>query len=1654
MELEDAMTIFSYASPYPVQLSLLPTPAAAPAPVPMGRRSRSLDQLETRRSGEVKHAKRSQSDRREHRGAEKSSNFDLQAGHLSDRLVQAADRSSQVTPAIIHAKLTSSPTKVCNSSGYVNEHTHSAASTDQATVDEQLLSTSSTMDDEYSFWFHDVATDALTTRSPGGSDSLIPVVGADLDKKRGQSDKKIVRGESGQITVQYCNEMTDKHSDYHVPLHHYQIQQQQQQQNQDVRTVDQMALEKAIYSCHSGDVGVQLSVEEKVLGSVERHESVRLATDDPVDSEVFYDVDINLDDINPNSDTTDFTRQRPAGKKKRGLLGSLKTLLRSSSSSTRRRGSIEGGAVPYVPPEEDTTEMTTTSKSHIVQQQSPETSASGNHNPESRSEINTKDQQKCTELSVEFLGTKSEEFSTWIDEVFTAVSNTETHVADVSESGTQQQCSPDPPEVEQSQTGFLTDATRHIGPVELEDINLVTFDARTSQPAALEELSSSQSKEIKLDDILREFDIICDDLNDPVVDQVNESATPTGVKETVPAIKPQGFEEERSYVNELEDASDSLLLHSQVLEVLDKTPSTPTSVSTDPEYFRELQKVKDKRSSEKDTTETPDEIRPVLRYKARNSPLTDFEELNITNSHYSLKKSDVAVSDNHLLHSNVIEFGDQTVPTPISVPGDSTSFTQPQKVKDKSSPEKDSAIITTEMPLESAYDAVNFSSTKFEEPSSTESQKTRFSEDTDFLNEREADRLKVTDKELLEATDDESQHVNTTEFPDVHGTVTEHENSTTVPRSITEVDAELASIQPPPPPPLDTDEDNVTTPVIRNDVEVQIRATTNLISAESNNSSLITDADRRVKLTGDSCEQSADFDVAVRRPLLESGLFSDLAAVDEAGQREEIEPTDDQALSEHCLVVIETPITTSGGTSLAPVNDDSVQSNREIIITESDKVVDEDDSLPLSDAELPPWKSTGHEIQHLDVICDGLKPPVVIQVIEPTTAMDVIETVPTTSPQVFKDERSSNSDATNVTSDMPSVVTKRLAVIGSSDETKTMDDSEYCMVDLEAPITSFTEIVSAPLKCDHMEDGTSVSEKGTEASQIDNRYEEEVEREENGSDVNGHSNVFSEQSPAQNVCSISAASDLQRQDNFPATSADSHAATNQTSASESAAECSFVPSSSAELNVDWSEIKLQNDENNREAARILDSRIISHRRADLPDKRQLVESSEEIRATPIVSNPLLVMGGNSSILSGVVGGERILQTAENFHEKRTSRPAAVAVMGNVKEWSNRTFQQPRVGGVPLIRGNHLPMNSPDCTSPTTDHSTTVHRPASPFTFTVQRPVKLNPNYGRSLSTGRTYNTGSSSRSGGEKPAYTFVLPTTVRRRSFPDPNNNELSTRHPSASRTVIDGRRFDTKTTTVTTTRYTAIDPSKYNPRPAVHRTGSVEIDDRKRINPVWQQPNLNGRMSESTGQLQNDRDTTLPIDFAQGGSLPQLPFSSITADTLKDKAVSGPSSGYLAGSLPELQSTSLTADDSCQRHEVMTSYHRYDDVVSHDMTRSHDVECHGEEIANVHDFGRSESCLDVTESCHALDDDDRQRFYTEKSSAQRSERQCSSEVHQQGVNRLTLQLSDNDNCSRPTSGGSIINKRRPRRSRIVRLSHSSLTSSSTTTDDHTPPT
>jgi len=127
------------------------------------------------------------------------------------------------------------------------------------------------------------------------------------------------------------------------------------------------------------------------------------------------------------------------------------------------------------------------------------------------------------------------------------------------------------------------------------------------------------------------------------------------------------------------------------------------------------------------------------------------------------------------------------------------------------------------------------------------------------------------------------------------------------------------------------------------------------------------------------------------------------------------------------------------------------------------------------------------------------------------------------------------------------------------------------------------------------------------------------------------------------------------------------------------------------------------------------------------------------------------------------------------------------------------------------------------------------------------------------------------------------------------------------------------------------------------------------------------------------------------------------------------------------------------------------------------------------VHDFTRSEPCLDVTASRDSGDvTDDRSRDSTrlrlEPIDAWRlgvqktSARSAMKDSKRQRVSRLTVQLSSNSGGASASASGDgdsspqhVNNKRRPRRRRIVCLSHSSLASSTTndvTSPTHTPQT
>jgi len=366
-------------------------------------------------------------------------------------------------------------------------------------------------------------------------------------------------------------------------------------------------------------------------------------------------------------------------------------------------------------------------------------------------------------------------------------------------------------------------------------------------------------------------------------------------------------------------------------------------------------------------------------------------------------------------------------------------------------------------------------------------------------------------------------------------------------------------------------------------------------------------------------------------------------------------------------------------------------------------------------------------------------------------------------------------------------------------------------------------------------------------------------------------------------------------------------------------------------------------------------------------------------------------------------------------------------------------------------------------------------------------VKVNKEYDKSSSTGRSNYTGSSSVGNlSEKPAYTFVVPT-ARRRSESDYNNNNLSTdRRFSTPHTRSDGQKFEIKNTTVTKPRYT-VDSSKYNwwQVPTVHcpvsygrnagRTGSVDTYDLNGLNSV-QQPAMNGKFGGSMDELRVGSRTAPGVGIY---GLPlQISTASPTIDSLKDKAVSCPVVDQ-AGSVPALNlNFESSIDDFCRAEShpnVMTSSHRCyvinsddDDDVSGDLTR---LRRHAVETASVHDFSRSEPRLDATASRHINDvtNDDRShdstRLQLEPIDAWRlgvqktSARSSVKDSEAQRVSQLTVQLGRpniSGGAGGDGNGGSSLqhtnNKRRPRRRRIVSLPHSSLSSS--TTNDVTSPT
>jgi len=1511
MELEDALTIFSYSSPYPVQLSLLPATTATP-PVPRGRRSWSFDRLESRRrqraGGELprlRPTRRSLSDVQRLRSdvlytSEKSATDVQTEPHHCGELKPASDErpgqlshlSCQLTPAAVHDDPTASPSTdvpdTPRSSVNESDCTRVSSFTDQLIVFQQptTVTASSMTDDKDSAPTHGIAA---TSSSAVIDSSTNAVATAGIDDRRHQNDK------FDALVV-------------------------------DVETVDEPA-----------------SVS---------HVSVKLAnnslTTDDRDPKVFFDVDLHDGDVSANNDSSNIAK--PATKKKRSLLGSLRSLLKPSPFKYRRKcrssSEIVGGAVPYKDPDEDLT-PTTMTVTYIVRHQSPD-----NDDEECSSEIKLNDQQKSTDTSSQSVDSQSGELlSTWIDEVLNASSSTHTQSVDMYD--VHQQCNIDQSEVEEpSQAGARTlsddiqNRQPYTGESELHEIKL---DARNFPSAEFEELNSTELQEsASAVDSLKEFDVSRSEVVDDelvvgaehVIITVGEGLQDVGTSDgEQPAVKQLCA----ASITEVETALASI-------QPLQTSPSP--LLHTDEDSMR---------------TPTVDNDVEVL------------EDMTTNNSDY-VNTGTSDVNDDALTADK----------------NDGVKTTR-----------DNCGLLNAEEEFVAAVGRSAFES---------------------YLP---AEQETV----VAEHRDENTDSFNTVEDVDYADEMSDAESP-----------QQLAG--------LDSQHHDVLCDDLRDSVVIEVTQPT--VSADTS------DVDESVPATTATRTQ-----VVKDKKSLDSDL--DDVSVNDA--------------SKSVVIQVTQPTISADAADISqPVS----------AMTDTRPQVVKDKRSSECDLD--------------DVSGDDLRHSVVIELNDQT--VPTTTSLSSTAPELVKDERSSDDDlidATKVTTEVPSVMTMLLNLFGVEDDVKPVakppDDhatSGHCVVAIETPIISSGGTGLATVYDDVTRSYTGTADTDKEGIRIDSEYKNDNKHEVGGLVLGGRDNSFIDQSPTQ-VQSLSA----NNSDRLHVTFSDSRDTARQTAAEKISSDNSFTTSSNKDLSVNESGTKMNAEDDNEEALKTSDAVFTSYRETDLPEKCQFVDRSTEVRVAPIASKScvidpaLIVIGEDQSTSSGVVDGEGISQSPEKFYDRQTTRPNydPAQEMGNVKEPSNqipnnRIVQQSDVVRVPIRRGSQLPIRSPDGPSPTTEQlkrTRPVQRSVSHFTFTVQRPVNVNKVCERSSSTERRSYTGSVGNLS-EKPTYTFVVPT-VRHRSDQDYNNNSAGTRHFSTPHTRSGGQKFDIKNTTATNPRHT-VDSSTHNwwQVPTVHRvlsygpypvrTGSVDTYDRKQVSSVEhavQQPPMNGRLGGSMNELRVSSTTSPGVG---NYDLPvQISTDSITIDSPKDNAVFYPMVDQVFGSVPDLNLASPSMNDFCRAEshpDVMTSSRRCDvidsdddDDVSGDLTRlrRHDVE-----TARVHDFTRSEPCLDVTASRDSGDvTDDRSRDSTrlrlEPIDAWRlgvqktSARSAMKDSKRQRVSRLTVQLSSNSGGASASGSGDgdsspqhVNNKRRPRRRRIVCLSHSSLASS--TTNDVTSPT
>lgn len=566
------------------------------------------------------------------------------------------------------------------------------------------------------------------------------------------------------------------------------------------------------------------------------------------------------------------------------------------------------------------------------------------------------------------------------------------------------------------------------------------------------------------------------------------------------------------------------------------------------------------------------------------------------------------------------------------------------------------------------------------------------------------------------------------------------------------------------------------------------------------------------------------------------------------------------------------------------------------------------------------------------------------------------------------------------------VVAMETPVTSGESRTEPVNDdvmiSEQCVVTMETPITS-GKIMSAP--ADDTENLTDSPRRNSEDLHTDEKHEDIADDEAVDLMIVESNNSYSEQSPVHEYRLLTIRhSPVDEQ--FDVTSSDSQLNTEQTTADKTlSAEFSSSPrnddKNSNIIEYRTAELKSANGE---KIANNSDMVVLSISEANVPDKSQLVDKSETSCVEPSVSSqilvdhPSLVVSRDQSNSSGIDGGERISQTADEQSTRPSYDSSQDLVMGNVDKSEQ---QQLQIVGGSMIRGNQLP----EGTSPSLEQlkqNFVTRPPAKDFTFVLQRPVKASNE--RSLSTGSSYNTGSSN-GRGIRPVYTFVMPTTVRRRSTSDYIKNDLSATRYSSSSTphlASDGRKYDTIDTRQTTPLYGMTDSSRYNSwhavDAAVHygphpvRTGSANIFDRKQLNSVGYSTERK-RLSESSEELRYGDRTSLssrPSQLSAALSSKPLKTQSVVTYSLSGGHVTA--ADHATASMPDLKSSSVDDVRYIQpRHDVMTSrgvIMNDDDSKekTRDFTRSlYDVSESGYDVtepAGVHDLCRSEPCLDVT--------------------------------------------------------------------------------------------